>query len=116
MNTNQRFRSAAGLAAVFWVNGGASAARPPLATTAASSGIVVTSGEELPPGAGKAILDRACTSCHGLNEVTKFRGFYNRPQWRDIVVTMVEYGAVLTSAEVESLADYLVKNLGKVEK
>ena len=46
--------------------------------------------EDLPDGEGKKILESRCTSCHELTEVTKFRGYYNRAQWRDIVVTMVE--------------------------
>jgi hypothetical protein len=51
--------------------------------------------DDLPDGDGKKILQAQCTSCHELSEVTKFRGYYNRAQWRDIVVTMVEYGADL---------------------
>ena len=31
--------------------------------------------------------------CHNLREVTKFSGFYGREQWRDIVLTMMDYGA-----------------------
>lgn len=85
----------------------------PAATPAAATAVRATSGDELPAGAGKAILDASCTSCHGLNEVTKFRGFYDRRQWRDIVVTMVEYGAALKPDEIEVLATYLVENLGK---
>ena len=44
--------------------------------------------------------------------MTKFRGYYNRAQWRDIVVTMVEYGADLKKPEIEMLADYLAQHLG----
>jgi hypothetical protein len=51
--------------------------------------------------------------CHDLDEVTKFKGYYTRPQWKDIVVTMREYGASVTDAEVEALADYLAETLGK---
>jgi hypothetical protein len=69
--------------------------------------------DDLPEGEGKKILQAQCTSCHELTEVTKFRGYYNRAQWRDIVVTMVEYGADLKKAEIETLADYLAKHLGK---
>jgi cytochrome c5 len=70
-------------------------------------------GEELPDGEGKKILESRCTSCHELTEVTKFRGYYNRAQWRDIVITMVEYGADLKKPEIETLADYLAQHLGK---
>jgi mono/diheme cytochrome c family protein len=69
--------------------------------------------DELPDGDGKKILQAQCSSCHELTEVTKFRGYYNRAQWRDIVVTMVEYGADLKKAEIETLADYLAQHLGK---
>ena len=72
-----------------------------------------TSNDDLPDGEGKKILESRCTSCHELTEVTKFRGYYNRAQWRDIVITMVEYGADLKKPEIETLADYLAQHLGK---
>lgn len=69
--------------------------------------------DELPDGDGKKILQAQCTSCHELTEVTKFRGYYNRAQWHDIVVTMVEYGADLKKTEIETLTDYLTRHLGR---
>jgi competence protein ComEA len=69
--------------------------------------------DELPDGEGKKILLASCTSCHDLSEVTKFRGYYNRTQWRDIVVTMMEYGAPVDSKQIDVLADYLAASLGK---
>lgn len=69
--------------------------------------------DELPDGAGKQILLDACTSCHDLNEVTKFHGYYDRKQWRDVVVTMVEYGAPVEPPQVDVLTDYLMEYLGK---
>jgi hypothetical protein len=72
-------------------------------------------GDELPDGPGKKVLLRACTTCHDLDEVTKFKGYYTRPQWKDIVVTMRDYGAALDEGEVEPLADYLFAALGKKE-
>jgi hypothetical protein len=73
----------------------------------------VAPGDELPEGEGKKILQMSCTSCHDLGEVTKFRGYYTREQWRDLVVTMVEYGAVLQPSEIDTLADYLEQHLGR---
>ena len=70
-------------------------------------------GDELPDGPGKTVLLRACTSCHDLDEVTKFKGYYTRAQWKDIVVTMREYGAPLADGEVDVLSDYLAEVLGK---
>ena len=71
------------------------------------------SAEQLPQGAGRQILMSACTSCHNLREVTKFSGFYGREQWRDIVLTMMDYGAPVNAKEVEVLTDYLTAALGK---
>jgi cytochrome c5 len=68
---------------------------------------------ELPDGPGKQILNRSCVSCHNLTEVTKFRGFYTRPQWRDIVQTMVDYGAAINDKDAEVLTSYLTDALGK---
>ncbi len=67
----------------------------------------------MPDGAGKQILLRGCTTCHGLTEVTKFKGHYVRSQWNDIVVTMAAYGAEISSEEIEVLSDYLTQHLGK---
>ena len=72
-------------------------------------------GDELPDGPAKKVLQRACTTCHDLEEVTKFKGYYTRAQWRDIVVTMRDYGATLDVGEIEPLADYLFSALGKKE-
>ena len=69
--------------------------------------------DDLPDGDGKTILLTSCTTCHDLTEVTKLRGFYTRAQWRDVIVTMKEYGAMVDEKQVEVLADYLGQNLGK---
>jgi hypothetical protein len=69
--------------------------------------------EELPAGEGRTILLAACTSCHDLKEVTKFKGYYDLDDWRDVVTTMVAYGAKLDDAQSATLAEYLAKNLGR---
>ena len=86
------------------------------AVTAWSGGPVLSAraqGDELPDGPGKKILLRACTTCHDLDEVTKFKGYYTRAQWNDIVVTMEEYGADLADGEIDILTQYLADVLGK---
>ena len=85
----------------------------PARVVSAPAAIVATTGDELPDGPGRQILQASCTSCHDLREVTKFRGYYNRAQWRDIVVTMVDYGAEVEKNDVEVLADYLTEHLGR---
>jgi competence protein ComEA len=69
--------------------------------------------DDLPEGEGKKILLSSCTACHELTEVTKFRGYYNRAQWHDIVVTMKEYGAEIDDRQVDVLTDYLTRHLGR---
>jgi len=92
-------------------------ATPPPATAPSTAPATTTAAaepsEQLPDGAGRQILMSACTACHGLREVTKFRGFYVRQQWKDIVLTMVDYGAPVGEKDIEVLADYLTQNLGK---
>ena len=69
--------------------------------------------DDLPDGDGKRILQASCTACHDLTEVTKFKGYYTRDDWRDIVKTMIAYGAQVKAGDVDVLVDYLTKNLGK---
>ena len=71
---------------------------------------------ELPEGDGKAILQRACTTCHGLDEVVKFREYYTKDDWRDVVGTMVKYGAELKDGEPDVLVDYLGKYFSKTAR
>ena len=91
-----------------------SVAGPGAAAATATAPTAATAEAELPDGRGKQILVASCTSCHDLREVTKFRGYYTRAQWRDIVLTMVDYGADVTKADVDVLADYLNEHLGRV--
>jgi cytochrome c5 len=90
-------------AALAYGPGSPAAARPTQAQT----------GDDLPEGDGKKILQASCTVCHDLTEVTKFKGFYTRDDWRDIVKTMIAYGATVKETDVEVLVEYLGKNLGK---
>jgi hypothetical protein len=68
---------------------------------------------DFPDGDGKRILVASCTSCHGLDYVTKLRGYYTRDQWRDVVNTMVEYGTKIEKKEQDVLVDYLTMHFGK---
>ena len=75
--------------------------------------VAPVTGGELPQGQGRTILQTSCTVCHDLGEVTKFRGYYNRQQWQDIVATMMGYGANIKNEEVDVLVDYLTQTLGR---
>jgi mono/diheme cytochrome c family protein len=72
-----------------------------------------TNKVDLPDGDGKKILETTCTTCHGLDEVIKFKGYNTKDEWRDVVVTMVKYGAELKEPEIELLVDYLGKHFSR---
>ena len=69
--------------------------------------------EKLPEGEGREILRAACSVCHAVSEVTKFAGTYGRDEWRDLVKSMIVYGAQVTAEEEEILVDYLDMHFGK---
>jgi cytochrome c5 len=85
----------------------ASAPRRPVAAVAA------VPGSDLPAGQGRTILQTSCTVCHDLREVTKFSGYYNKQQWKDIVATMMEYGANIKNDEADVLVEYLTQSIGR---
>jgi mono/diheme cytochrome c family protein len=67
----------------------------------------------LPPGKGKAIVQRTCTSCHALKVVTAKRA--SREQWSTLVDQMMSKGADLEDDEVDIVVNYLVKNFGRTK-
>jgi mono/diheme cytochrome c family protein len=64
----------------------------------------------LPPGKGKAIVQRICISCHALKVVTAKRA--SKEQWSVLVDQMISRGAELDDDEVEVIVDYLARNFG----
>ena len=84
-----------------------------LVTAPASALRAGAPGDELPDGEGKKLLQAQCTACHDLAEVTKFKGYYTKDEWKDIVTTMVGYGADLKKEEIDVLVEYLAMVLGK---
>jgi hypothetical protein len=75
--------------------------------------VAAVPGGELPPGQGRTILQTSCTICHDLREVTKFRGYYNKQQWQDIVATMMGYGANIKNDDADVLVEYLTQSIGR---
>ena len=62
--------------------------------------------------AGRAILERACTGCHSLNGIEKYAWSSVGP-YKELVSTMISYGAVLSDEEKTTLIDYLFATYGK---
>jgi len=67
---------------------------------------------QLPEGDGKAIVSRACSVCHDLNQVA--RGQYSRKGWQGRVERMIEHGAKVKPEEIPIVADYLARNFPEV--
>jgi hypothetical protein len=61
---------------------------------------------------GRAILERACTTCHSLNGMEKY-AYSSEDPYRELVSTMVSYGATLSDAETTTLVRYLFATYGK---
>jgi hypothetical protein len=66
----------------------------------------------LPPGPGRAILERECLKCHELDALELFKGFYTRDQWSSLIVTMRGNGAQIEDGELDVLAAYLERYFG----
>lgn len=63
---------------------------------------------DLPPGDGRAIVQRACVGCHALKVVTSKRA--TPQQWSTLVDQMISRGAEVEDDEIEALVAYLSKN------
>jgi hypothetical protein len=63
---------------------------------------------ELPPGPAKAIIERSCTGCHGVENILGKRA--SKEDWDNTVNTMVSRGADLSDAEIPVVVAYLAKN------
>jgi mono/diheme cytochrome c family protein len=61
---------------------------------------------------GKAILESACTVCHGLDGLTN-HNYTSKGPYESLVRSMVAYGAVVTDAQITPLVDYMFKTYGK---
>jgi hypothetical protein len=70
----------------------------------------------LPEGEGKPILLRACTTCHDLEGLKLFKGYYSEKEWRELIVDMVRVGAQVKEEEITILARYLATHFGPEKK
>jgi hypothetical protein len=73
-----------------------------------------SSASDLPPGEGKAIVERTCVSCHALKVVTAKRA--SKEQWATLVDQMISRGADLSDDEIGIVVDYLGKNFGPTKE
>ena len=57
----------------------------------------------LPDGEGKALVESACTRCHGVNQITRSPGYDTPEGWRDLFATMIK----LPDSQATRVAEYL---------
>lgn len=67
--------------------------------------------QDLPDGAGKDVVVKACTSCHDADNFTSKK--HSKAEWKEVVDTMVAYGAEVSDEQSEIITTYLAKNYGK---
>jgi cytochrome c5 len=63
-----------------------------------------------PVADGAALLEERCSSCHGLDRVTREQKSHD--EWVQTVTRMVARGAVLDEGEQATLVNYLVETYG----
>jgi virginiamycin B lyase len=56
----------------------------------------------LPDGMGKELVQRACTTCHGVNQITNSTG-YTKERWQALFGTMIK----LPDPQADTVAQYL---------
>jgi len=77
-------------------------------------------GQKPAPGAapaaavdpGKAVLEAACTTCHGLDGLAN-HVYASKEPYLSLVDNMIGYGAPVTDAQKPALVDYMFKTYGK---
>ena len=61
---------------------------------------------DLPDGPGKDLVQSVCTTCHGVNYITRSAGYTSASEWHRVFSTMVD----LPDAQAQTIADYLAAN------
>ena len=59
---------------------------------------------------GEQLLQARCAVCHDLGGVAEFQAAYDENSLRELVATMISYGAQLNDAETDILVAYLLGN------
>src|SRR5258708_1518342 len=68
-------------------------------------------GPNLPEGAGKALVARTCSKCHGLEMFSADRK--SSGEWNVIMEKMVDEGLEIEDEDATTVLTYLSKYLGK---
>jgi competence protein ComEA len=102
------FRSIVALTCVIWFGAVVETAHARV-TPHAVQAATPPQADTLPEGAGKEVVARICTMCHGTDYITDTQRTI--PAWREIVELMKGYGAMATDDEWKTVTDYIVVTL-----
>lgn len=69
-----------------------------------------SAANDWPDGAGKDVFLRACSNCHGPDNVIGRN--LNVDQWTDVINRMIQYGAQGSDDDFSGILDYLTTNFG----
>jgi cytochrome c5 len=64
------------------------------------------------PDPGKAILEAACTTCHGLDGLAN-HAYTSKEPYESLIRTMIDYGATVRDTQIPPLVEYMFKTYGK---
>ena len=67
---------------------------------------------QLPDGAGKAVVQARCVSCHGLNQIAGAAG-YNQEGWKYVIESMMVLPADQMATATEYLAAHFPEKPGR---
>ena len=72
--------------------------------------LMLVLAQALPDGPGKAVTERMCKGCHGLDNVVRARR--TEDKWAEVVDDMVSRGAKGSDDEVDQVIKYLSAHFG----
>jgi competence ComEA-like helix-hairpin-helix protein len=83
-----------------------------VATAFTAFGLILpVAAQDLPAGPGKAVFEKMCTQCHGVEGVVRSK--MSKDRWMTIVDDMVSRGAKGSDEEIDTVIDYLAANFGR---
>src|SRR6516164_4618238 len=69
---------------------------------------ILLQGQSLPNGDSKALVEKACTTCHAATMITS--AGHTPEDWKLLVERMVSDGAEVPQNQMATVTDYLAKN------
>lgn len=86
----------------------------PLAAMATLTIAASARAQELPDGQGKALVQNACSECHGVGVLLDQPR--SREAWGEVVSRMVGNGAKLSDDDYNLVIEYLATHLGSASQ